>query len=126
MTLVIDTDIFIDFLRGVKASRDFIRGQLASGEVTAFSAITETELISGKVCEDREKREEILDILSLHTKVIVDNSIALLAGDLRRVHGLSVTDAIIAATAIQTKSKLATRNIKDFERIEGADILKPY
>jgi predicted nucleic acid-binding protein len=35
-------------------------------------------------------------------------------------------DAIIAATAIVNKLTIITRNIKDFEKIEGLEVINPY
>ncbi len=124
MSLVIDSDIFIDTLRGEENAVEFIRGVVK--EDVFFSAITETELLSGKECEDDKKKEGVLHVLALFNKVIVDNKVAQIAGDIRRKYNVLTPDAIIAATAFLTNSVLITRNIKDFEKIKGLQVKKPY
>ena len=39
---------------------------------------------------------------------------------------MSLGDAVIAATALYHKQPLVTRNIKDFDRVEGLDIVNPF
>ena len=91
-----------------------------------FSAITETELIAGNECNKFEIKTRILDFLSNFTKVPVDNQIAVKAGDFRRIYGIRIPDAIIAATAYILKATLITRNAKDFEKIKEITIKIPY
>ena len=124
MSFVIDTDIFIDNLRGHDKAAEFIRNSLK--EETHFSAITETELLAGKECSDQKKKENVLHMLALFDKIVVDNQIAQLAGDIRREYQTAIPDAIIAATAISTNSVLITRNTKDFEKIDGLQVKSPY
>ncbi len=122
MSIVVDTDIFIDLIKGIKRSRQFIESQ----DEICFSAITELELVSGKKCEDGAEREKVLSLLSSFTKVNVDNQVALLGGDIRRKSGISAQDAIVAATAISLNSELASRNKKDFSRVAGLKLKIPY
>ena len=124
MTLVIDSDIFIDMLRGEKHAADFIRGISKDG--VFFSAITELELLAEKECEDDKKKEKVLHLLALFNKVVIDNKLAQMAGDIRRKYNVLAPDAIIAATALLTGSTLITRNIKDFERVKGLEVKSPY
>ncbi len=122
MSIVIDTDILIDLIKGVKSSRQFIESQ----DEICFSAITELELVSGKKCDDGAEREKVLSLLSSFTKIDVGNQIALLGGDIRRKSGISAQDAVIAATAISLNSELASRNKKDFSRVAGLKLKIPY
>ena len=94
--------------------------------VILFSAITETELIAGKSCTDSSVRTSLLNMLNSLTKIEVNNLIALKAGDLCRMHNMDLPDSIIAATALLNKAELLTRNVKDFEKIEGLEIRAPY
>jgi len=122
---VIDSDIFIDALRGVEKAEVFLRKAIDSNE-GAFSAITESELLSGQECDEKEKREALLHLLSMLIKISVDNPVAQIAGDLRRQHGLLLPDAIIAATALYSDSILVTRNSKDFSSVKGLELEVPY
>ncbi len=121
---VIDTDIFIDALHGVEKAEKLLKASIEN--VDAFSAITESELLSGKDCDDKGKREALLHLLSLLTKISVDNPIAQIAGDLRRNYRIALPDALIAATALHLNAKLVTRNTKDFSAIREIELESPY
>ena len=124
MKTVIDSDIFIDYLRSYPLSKRFFE-ELEPGKVL-FSAVTEAELLSGKDCNDETSMNETLRLLNAYTKIEVTNEIAKKAGELRRVFGIQMQDALIAATAMLNNAKLATRNVRDFQRIKGLMIQKPY
>ena len=121
--ILVDTDIFIDFFRGFEGSIRFIMNH--KDDIT-FSAITEGELLSGKICDDFNEREHVFHLLSQFEKIPVDNPLIQVAGDIRRTYGLELPDAIIAASAIVRDSVLITRNTKDFEKIKDLKIQKPY
>jgi len=117
--VAIDSSIFVDHLRGYLPSVEFFRNPL-------FSAITETELIAGKSCNESDVKIMVLNMLNSITKIEVNNKIALKAGDLSRVYGTDLPDSIIAATAIVMKAELLTKNIKDFEKIKELRFRAPY
>ena len=124
--VVIDSSIFVDHLRGYLPSVEFF-SSISSLEIKPlFSAITETELIAGKSCNDSNVRIMVLSMLNSITKIEVNNKIALKAGDLSRVYGTDLPDSIIAATAIVMKAELLTKNIKDFEKIKELRLRAPY
>jgi len=124
--IVIDTDIFIDFLRKVPAAKSFFQILTETRAPVLFSALTETELLSGTACNNADKREELLHFLALFVKISVDNPIAQKAGDLRREHSLSLPDSIIAATALQNHAILHTRDKKLFEHVPNITVKTPY
>ena len=124
--VVLDTDIFVDFLRGFEKAKNFFEKIKEEADVIYFSAVTESELISGKECNKIERRAEILEILSNFTKVSVVNQIAVKAGDFTRIYNIEIPDSIIAATAFVMKAELITRNTKDFEKIREIKIRAPY
>src|SRR3989338_10979905 len=111
--LVLDTDIFIDLLRGFEKAKKYFEELSREDNIIYYSAVTEIELISGKECNRIEKRAEIIKILSQFSKIPVDNRIALKSGDFRREYGVAFTDATIAATAFAMKANLVTRNVDD-------------
>ncbi|MBI2109708.1 PIN domain-containing protein [Candidatus Woesearchaeota archaeon] len=91
-----------------------------------FSAISETELLAGQICNELAEKERVFHVLSRFKKLPAGNPIVRIAGDFRRKYGLMIPDSIIAASAIATDSTLITRNIKDFEKIPKLKIQKPY
>lgn len=125
--ILIDTDIFIDFLRGHKSAYDFFKKMIISDKVIVFSSIiTEIELLSGKGCESLSKQNKIEDLLLLTNQVNIDHPIIIKATDFKRKYNLTIPDAIISATTYRTKSLLVTRNVKDFKRIKEIKLYKPY
>ena len=108
--VLVDTDIFIDHLRGaveLKAGRDRLH----------YSVITRAELFAGATGTDVAAR-----VLAPLREVPVDRAIAERAGRIRRESGLRMPDALIAATALERNFGLATRNKKDFAPVRGLRI----
>ena len=54
-------------------------------------------------------------------EIIADKTI-----ELRKKYKIKLPDAIIAATAIVYNLILVSRNITDFNKIEGINIINPY
>lgn len=124
-SILIDTNVFIDHLRNFKPAVAFFESIIGRPNIF-FSAITETELFAGKENNDLEKREKLLHFVYQWNKIKVDNPLAAMAGDISRKYGLSVPDAIIAASAIINDLTLITRNIKDFDKVQNLSIKSPY
>ncbi|MBS3105771.1 type II toxin-antitoxin system VapC family toxin [Candidatus Woesearchaeota archaeon] len=124
--LVLDTDIFIDLLRGFEKAKKYFEELNREDNIIYYSAVTEVELISGKECNKIEKKAEIVEILSQFSKIPVDNRIAVKAGDFRREYGTAFADAVIAATAFVMKANLISRNIDDYRKIEEITLRVPY
>jgi predicted nucleic acid-binding protein len=92
----------------------------------AYSTISKLELWQG-LRPGEEARHEAL--LSLLERVPLNGDIARLAGEMRREVGLdklSLSDAVIAATAAHLGRTLVTRNTRDFERLKPHLALEFY
>jgi hypothetical protein len=111
---VVDTDIFIDHLRvGVRVP--------TAPEDSAYSSITRAELYAG-----RNTDEDVVDVLlGPFEELVIDRVIAETGGRIRRRLQLSMPDALIAATAIETGRTLLTRNAKHFRAVEGLRLRVP-
>lgn len=108
--VLVDTDIFIDHLRGavqMKAGRHRL----------SYSVITRAELSAGATGTDLAAR-----VLAPFREISVDRAIAERAGRIRRESGLRMPDALIAATALERKLSLVTRNKKHFDQVRGLRI----
>ena len=108
--LLVDTDIFIDHLRGaveLKVRRHRLH----------YSVITRAELFAGSAGTDLAAR-----ILAPFREIAVDRAVAERAGRIKRELGLRMPDALIAATAVEHRLGLATRNLKHFESVRGLRI----
>lgn len=126
-SFVIDTDIFIDLLRGVPEAKIFFERIKAREYMVSFSTILEVEIYAGQTAGSLEEEKIITDVLDIMTRLDVTGSIAKRAGELRRKHMCSVPDAIIAATALVHKiQSIATRNKRHFEIISEIKVIDPY
>lgn len=105
--VLVDTDIFIDHLRGAR--------ELKVGRNTLhYSVITRAELVVGNSATDLVAR-----LLAPFKEHPVDRAVAERAGRIRRDTGVRLPDAVIAATALEHGLSLATRHQADFESIRG-------
>ncbi|MCS7265544.1 MAG: type II toxin-antitoxin system VapC family toxin [Armatimonadetes bacterium] len=122
----IDTDIIIDMLRGVRASRDYLlrfgRGELMG----SISAVVVTELFAGKRTRNTTEALRVEIAISVFHVVPVTIEVARKVGELVRDYGLSLPDALIAATALLRNAVLVTRNVSDFQRIPNLKLEVPY
>jgi len=86
------------------------------------SVVTELELLShpGLTEEDMAEMQQLL------TSVVIfplESRLAQLAAALRRQYHLKTPDSVVAATALLTHTTLVTRNIRDFQGIDGLSLL---
>ena len=125
-TVVIDSDILIDHLRGFLPAKVYLT-LIEQQEKRGFiSAITVMELLSGKTAADKEKYHRILKLLSLFEIVNVSFEIADKAGEIRRKYNTNPMDSLIAATALIQNKYLITCNIKHYKHIKELRLLQPY
>lgn len=122
-TLLIDTDVLIDYLRGRPDAVSFLK---QSNPPLRVSCVTVAELYVG-VREGRE-RETLDRFVSLLDVLDTTPAIAVQAGlwrrDYGKSHGTGLIDALIAATARESRSTLATLNAKHFPMLQN--VLVPY
>jgi predicted nucleic acid-binding protein len=105
--ILVDTDIFVDHLRGAVELRPG-RHRLH------YSVITRAELFAGTTGTDA-----VSQVLAPFREIGVDRAVAERAGRIRREFRLRMADALIAGTALVHGLALATRNRKDFESVHG-------
>lgn len=106
--LLVDTDVLVDHLRGVKRID-------AGSDRLHYSTITRAELFSG----DQAQLDLVRTLLEPMTEHAVDGALAELGGRIWRAASIPLPDALIAATALAADLPLATRNRRHFERVEG-------
>ncbi len=124
--ILVDTSIVIDYLRS-KDKQATLLYQVSKDKHRLFiSMITYAELHAGKsVWEHEEARQKLHKIFAGMGIIPLDRNIAEQAGKIRTQHGLSLLDAILAATALRNKMELVTRNGKDFRDVQGLTIFEP-
>ena len=123
--LLIDTDIFIDYLKGMPPAKAVFR----SKDIDIFcSVLTKKELLSKPGLRDSE-RKKIVGIFRKLKTILIDSDISIRYSDLLakyHVKGLHPPDAIIAATAWSKKLPLLTRNKRHFSYIEEIKLSPIY
>ena len=123
--LLIDTDIFIDYLKGMSPAKAVFR----SRDINIYcSVLTKKELLSKPGLKDSERKKIIRIFRELKT-VLIDSDISIKYSDLlTKYHdtGLQPPDAIIAATAWSKSLPLLTRNKKHFAYIDEITLSPVY
>ena len=111
---LVDTDVFIDHLRGAHRLR------VPIGRV-AYSVVTRCELFAGKHVNE----DVVHTLLGPFDEIDVDRDVAERAGRIRRETGVRTPDALIAASALAQGLTLVTNNVGDFERVPGLSVRHP-
>jgi len=117
--MLLDTTIFIDFLKGKKKIKEFLEK-----EKNLFtSVVVLMEILAGLKGKKQAKSFEKFLAESLITVYHINKQISSLALDLFKDYfyssNLGIADSIIAATAIVYKEKLVTANIKHFKPVKN-------
>ena len=120
--VLLDSDILIDYLRGLSAARNYFK----SVDAAAISVVSVTELVSG--ARNDEEEAAMNELFSTMHMIGIDETIAREAGRLRRQflrsHNVETADALIAATSILHRLQLVTLNRRHYPML--ADVLVPY
>ncbi len=126
MTVLVDTPILIDHLRGdARALR--LLSELFDQEDRVWAATpTRTEVIAGLRQDEEAAMAELFGILSW---VDIDVAVADAAGEFARQYslphsGIGTTDYLIAAAALSIEARLITLNVRHYPMIEG--LAQPY
>lgn len=124
--IVIDSDIIVDHFRiGSSAFKRLLEIAIENTTKVYLPGVVFTEINSGQDSKDALKLKEIEELSEIFEFITADREICQKAGFLLRDYrGLDLADAIVAATALSLNAKLATRNKKDFEDINGLKFFK--
>lgn len=126
MTVLLDTSVLIDHLRGHAAARAALARVVDDGERLAASVLTRVEILAGmRPAEDVATRGLFGALTWVPVDVAIAERAGLLANRYLRTHpGVDPVDFVIAATAEAIDAPLWTRNLKHFPMIE--DLVAPY
>ena len=122
--ILCDTDVIIEILKGNKRTINIIES--IGLENIAISSVTVMELYFGALNKSElNKIKKHLQALNIvHFDTDISESAIKLIERFSKSHGLQIPDAIIAATAMTSKIKLFTFNLKDFKYIDGLKLIK--
>jgi predicted nucleic acid-binding protein len=125
VTVLVDTSVLIDYLRGHAGAGDLLEQERAAAPLHA-SEITRLEILAGMRTAEEDGTRSLLSTLIWHP---VDAAVAEEAGALGRRwlpshHTIDSADLAIAAIAIRLDSRLLTRNVRHFPMF--TDLHAPY
>ncbi len=125
--LILDTDVLIDFFRGVEAAQRYIRDLPV--ERRATTDVTRLELYRG--ARNARELRTIERFLSTNfpTVLPISTPASRMAVELIKryalSHGLSPPDALIAAIALNVEGTLISGNYRDFACVRGLKVQAP-
>ena len=125
MKPLVDTDVWIDFLRGRQEARKFVA---TLPDDTAISAISVGELYAG--VRDGAERDALGSLIGSLVVIDLTAGIAERGGLIRRDFGKSAgvgfSDALIAATALEHGLRLYTLNAKHYPAMPARQLRRAY
>lgn len=127
--IVLDSDVLVDLIRKEPATVEFLERVWESGEPLATTSVNVGEVLRG-ARGDPERLSTTVDVLEGLAEVPYGPRAAERFG--RLMHGLDergtpvpVVDGMIAAAALEEGARLCTRNLRDFERVPGLEVVQP-
>lgn len=126
--MIVDSSFIIDLMAAEAGAAAKLDELVHDAAPIAVSALTVTEVRRG--LETAEQRSSFDDVIDDVAVVPFDGDEARTTVDLlRRLDGagrpIGAVDAMIAATALDRGEKLLTRNLGEFERVDGLRVV-PY
>lgn len=125
MSVLVDTSVLIDVLRGEVAAAEVLRNARMAGPLHV-SEVTRLEVLAGMRPREETATRALLAVLTWHP---LDARVAEVAGELGRQwlpsnRGIDSADLAIAATAVLLEATLLTRNITHFPMFN--ELSAPY
>ena len=121
--VLLDTNILIDYLRGISPAASYLEN---SSDALSISALSLAELRAGARNDD--EKEVIRDFLLSFDVLPADAAICETGGDFKArygpSHGVDLIDGIIAATSQVRQLPLVTLNRKHFPMLDN--VIVPY
>lgn len=125
---LLDTTVLIDLSRGSSAAAEFVDNERSVGTALFVSVISAMELVGG--CRNKQEVAEIKKLVAEFSLLHLSPAASAEAYDLmllfNRSHGLTIPDALIAATAVVNKLELASDNVRHFAMLPDLRLERPY
>jgi predicted nucleic acid-binding protein len=119
MTVVVDSDVLIDVLRGIPTAAAFLK---SLDRPPICSEVTRVEVLRGMRAHERRDTQRLLSLVAWAS---IDEGVSTTGGEFgrrfRRSHALAVPDLLVAATAERLGLPLATRNVRDYPMFPGLE-----
>lgn len=124
MEYLIDSNVLIDYVSERFSDIQLQRLDNIFDTSFSISIITKIETLGYNANPDDEKKMELF--LNLAAIIKLDDEIVQRTIELKKSIKIKTPDAIIAATAIVNGLTLMSRNVADFKRIAGLNVINPH
>jgi predicted nucleic acid-binding protein len=123
---IVDTNVLIDYLGDLLPNNTANKIEIALQNNELFiSVVNKIEVLSfNELTEDESIKIRLF--LSLFNQIKITDGVVEQTINIRKKFKVKLPDAIIAATALEYDLILLTRNIKDFNKIDGINIIDSY
>lgn len=124
-SLLLDSDIIVDLLRGDPFITDFVIKIKEKSSLLYYSPVSKAEVYAGAF-ENEYKKIGLLfsQLQSIDITDPIGEKAGMLLNKYRKTHNIGIVDSLIAATAIYYDLKLITRNVKHYPMPE-VSIINP-
>lgn len=119
--MLLDSNIII---YAAKPDYEALQGFIAK-HVPAVSAISLVEVLGYHLLNQQDRRN-FEDFFAAATVLPISSSVLSKAIELRQARKLSLGDALIGGTALVHGLTLVTRDVTDFDWIDGLSLLNPF
>lgn len=122
--MLIDTDVLIWLFRGRESARRVVVGL----DTVSLSAVTYMELVQGM--RDKSELRRLRQTIRKRSWTIVPLSenighrATIYVETYALSHGITLADALIAASAVETGTALMSANVKHFRPIEEIELVR--
>lgn len=120
--ILVDTDIFVDSLRGIPSANDFILRNMEEIRITHFSVLELPAGAKSKAEQNKLLKSFSFSILSVNEEIMTSAISIFMEFGLKQ--GTGIIDSVIASAAIYYNVPLYTRNLKHYKNISGLEFFK--
>ncbi len=125
-TRLLDTSIFVDYLRGNETCKEWLN-KSASNDL-AYSMVTAAELLAG--CRNRREQDMVEKELAIYPMIQISGAISLTAWEWYRAfhlsQGIGFLDCLIGASGHHYGLIVCTLNDKHFRPLPDLQVERPY
>lgn len=121
---LVDSNTIIDYVGNKMPDKSLLILDGYFNDNFSLSIISKIEVLGFNDNSDGLKL--LADFIDLATIIYVNDVIASKTIELRKIYKIKLPDALIAATALVYNFVLISRNISDFKKIKGLNVIDPY